>query len=323
MCLTNETLSLAIETMSAESPSVIEEFLSERQVMMIAGEPGVGKSIIASQLAISLSSQTAVFGCLAVPSPRRVFYLQLEGTLEQSMERLKRMRQAIPIQTENIHWEFQRTFNVLESPQVTTLIEHIKTWEAPDVVIIDPLYQCVFGELAKELPCKALLKFIDSLRAAFSKCAVILVHHTRKPTYGADGVRVQEDDAFFGSQWLKAYVDTSYNLRKYSQKYKDQVILENKKNRGGDVLKELILHYDPETDTCSGAVELAEQSGYERVIKFLHTKKLAGLTTDFYEVMGACHLSYRAVRTIQQLLLTRKLLRCDKVLGKKKIWEPY
>ena len=179
----------------------------------------------------------------------------------------------------------------------------------------------MFGELSAELPTKALIRFLDVALARFPAMAIVLVHHTKKPSYTSEGKPLEEDAPCYGSQWLKAYVDPSYLLRASSGR-KDHVVLINKKDRHSACLKELILHYDPESDTVSTDAPPGQQSGYERTVNYLKLCKAEGRTTDFYEVLEATGISTQHLRRIQVQLLSKGMLICDKFNGKKRIWEP-
>ena len=322
--LTGDDLAFAIQTATIERPAVADEFLYEGDVLMLVGEPGVGKSILTTQLACSLTSGIPIFDFFKTPTPRAVYYLQLEGRPEQAYERMQRMSQKIRLNSALFYWDCRRGLDLLDRIQVEALLRDIAAWGQPiGLLVIDPLYQAVFGEIARELPAKAIIRFLDAARTLFKPCAILLVHHTKKSSYTREGKKVEEDDSFFGSQWLKAYVDTSFLLTVGGGRYAgEQVMLICKKSRGGDVVKDLILHYEPETDTVTADAPFEEQSGYERVSKFLLKVKSEHRNTDFFEIMNACKMSYRQVRYIQIALLKAGKLRCDKLLGKKKIWEP-
>ena len=310
-----------IDTLEVSHQPLVEGLLYQRHITFIAGEPGGGKSIIATQLALSLSSGTIALGSLAVPQPRRVYYLQLEGSYPDTIDRIRRMRTKVPMNTANLAWDFRTGLDLLSPLQGQELLMDIGTWGNPDLLIIDPLYQAVFGELSAELPTKALLKFIDIARTRFDPVAVLLVHHTRKPSY-SEGRKVKEEDPFYGSQWLKAYVDSSYILSSGHGKYTDHVFLTNKKDRYSVAIKELLLHYDPETDTVTTDAPFEEQSPYERVVKHLAACKAAGRTTDFFETSSVTKTSFRHLRRLMLTLLKKGMLRADKYEGHKKIWEP-
>ena len=316
-----EALRLAIASASSHQQALVDEFLYERNVLMLAGAPGTGKSILAAQLALALTTGSVTFGSLQVPHPRSVYYLQLEGSEQDAFERLRRMGAKIPTDTEHLCWDFRKGLNLLDHKQALALLTDIAAWRKPDLLILDPLYQTVFGELSAELPTKALIRFLDMALTKFDPMAILLVHHTKKPSYSATGTLIDEDDPFYGSQWLKAYVDTSYLLKGAKTARKDHVVLVNKKDRHSSCAKELFLHYEPETDTVTTDVAADQQSGYERVLNYLRVVKGTGFSTDFYEVMEKCTLSYQHLRRIQLQLLAKGMIRCDKYSGKKKLWE--
>lgn len=310
-----------IDTLEVSHHPLVEGLLYQRHVTFIAGEPGGGKSIIATQLALALSSGSMVFGSLAVPQPRRVYYLQLEGSYPDTIDRIRRMRTKVPVNTTNLAWDFRTGLDLLSPLQGQEMIMDISTWGNPELLIVDPLYQSVFGELSAELPTKALIKFLDVARAHFDPCAILLIHHTRKASYASDGRKIKEDDPFYGSQWLKAYVDESYVLSSGDGPYKDHVFLTNKKDRYSVGVKELLLHYDPETDTVSTDAPLAEQSPYERVIKYLALCHREQRTTHFFEVAKETSISFRHLRRLVPVLCSKGLLVANRREGHRKIWE--
>lgn len=319
--LTAEALRLAVATATDDQPVLIDDFLYEKDVLMIAGDPGVGKSVVLTQLALHLTGATSAYGFLPIPVPKRVYYLQLEGKPEQAYERIRRMAGVVSWEPTRLLWDARKGLNVLDLRQVQGVLTDIASWGGVDVVIIDPIYKVVFGPLGKEEPTQALIRFSDLLQTHFG-CAVILSHHTHRPGYGSDGKKIEEEDPFYGSQWLKAHVDSSYHLKHPGGKYKDRVTLYNKKTRGNDVIRELLLHYDPETDTLSTDAPIDKQSAYERAVKFLAECRQTGRQTDAYEMQEVLMTSMRHVMRIQQQLLEKGHVRCDKLNGKKRIWEP-
>src|SRR3990167_1938779 len=202
-----DALQADLDTLQVAHHPLVEGLLYQGHTTFIAGEPGGGKSIVATQLALSLSSGSAAFGTLAVAAPRRVYYLQLEGSYPDTIDRIRRMLTKVPVTPANLAWDFRTGLDLLDPNQASQLLTDITSWAVPDLLVIDPLYQAVFGELSAELPTKALLRFLDRARMMFPSCAILLIHHTRKTSYGSDGKKIQEADPFYGSQWLKAYVD--------------------------------------------------------------------------------------------------------------------
>src|SRR3990167_5615503 len=325
MGLTSDDLTLAIQTATTERPALAEDFLYEGDVLMLVGEPGVGKSILTTQLACSLTLGQPVYDFFNVPIPRCVYYLQIEGEPEQAYERMQRMARKVSRNSTLLYWDARpQGIDLLDPIQTQTILKEIAGWgRKPDLIVIDPLYQSVFGELARELPSKAIIRFLGAARTLFKPCAFVLVHHSKRTSYTRDGKPIEEVDPYFGSTWLKAYINTSFLLKPGKGQYAgDQVMLVCKKSRGADVVRDLILHYDPETDTVSADAPVDEQSGYERVSKFLTECKQRGKYSNFFEVRDACKLSTRQLRYVQIALLRSGKLRCDKWDGHKKLWQP-
>ncbi len=325
MLRTGDELRTAIQTASTEQPVLIEDLLYAKNVLMVAGAPGAGKSIVMTQLALAASTGSRLFGALPIPRPLRVYYLQLEGSDNESFARMRRMQDQVPLNANNLAWDFRIGLNLLDSHQADQLLLDVAAWGVvPDIFILDPLYQAVFGEISKELPSMALIRFIDLLRTRFG-CAVILNHHTHREKHDLQGRPVEENDPFYGSQWLKAYVDTSYLLKPITGKYKNRVDLLNKKDRHSACLKQLMLHFDPESDTVSLDIPSGHRSsGYERVLAFLLRCRQENRTTHFHEVMEECNLSASHLHRIQAILLAKKVVRCDKrdsANNLRRIWE--
>ena len=324
--LFGEALLQAIRTASTDQPVLIEDFLYARNVLMLAGAPGTGKSIVMTQLALASSTATPLFGVLPIPKPLSVYYLQLEGSENESYARIRRMQEKVHLNTQNLCWDFRKGLNLLDSRQADQLLLDIASWRPPDILILDPLYQCVFGEIAKELPSMALIRFVDLVIERFG-CAVILNHHTHRESYApGTGQKIEEEDPFYGSQWLKAYVDTSYLLKPISGKYKNRIDLLNKKDRHSACLKQLMLHFDPESDTVSLEVPPGQKSsGYERALAFLLKCRQENRTTHFHEIMEECGISAAHLHRIQLMLIGKKVVRCDKRDADnhlRRVWEP-
>ena len=279
---TATTLAADLDAPPAHALPLVQDFLYQPKVTMLAAEPGVGKSLLATQLALSLSSGTPLFEFLPVPTPQPVYYLQLEGDYEEFLDRVRQMRQLIPVNPDLLCWDTFPVLNVLREESGQRLIQRIKSWRIPALVIIDPIYRTVFGGLSKDEPASAFVRFSTLLQAELG-CAQLLLHHTHRPSRTRDGDLIVEADPFYGSQWLKAHVDVSYHMEA-TDKERSAVRLTCKKSRGANVLESLYLAYHLETMTCSMNVDSKEGDILNRIIIFLNICKQSGKDTDSYEV---------------------------------------
>ncbi|MEK7092734.1 MAG: hypothetical protein AAB907_03865, partial [Patescibacteria group bacterium] len=115
----------------------------------------------------------------------------------------------------------------------------------------------------------------------------VFIHHTTKSEHDAAGNPLE--DPFYGSQWLRAHIDTSYQLKRGPEK--NWVSLYCKKDRGGEVHHQIFLQYDAETDTAffdhhaKGIVELTSTAkiAYEALagLGLLEKSEALDRLTDF------------------------------------------
>ena len=315
---TGATLLSDLENLTITSHSLIEDFLYTPKVTMIAADPGVGKSLIATQIALSLSSATALFGIFAIPTPARVYYLQLEGDYEEFIERMRLMREVVPLDPAYLCWDTTPVLNVLNPVHEDIVVKRIKSWGRPDLIIFDPIYRTVRGGLSKDEPASAFVQFSSRLKATFH-CAQLLLHHTHRPSRERDAK--EEDDPFYGSQWLKAHVDVSY-LLKAENPDRSRASLINKKARGANVLRYISLEYHPETMTCSMRFNPGEGDALTRILTYVNFCKQSGKVTDFYEVAQVCSISHAHLR--RQIKLPALIEKVDFANDppNKTLWKP-
>ena len=283
-----------LATYREERQPIIEDFLYEKQVLMISSDAGVGKSVLSEQAFLCLIRPQALFGYMAIRKPYRVYYLQLEGDYGEYIDRARMMRAVIPIEEGTFIWDECRLAEASNSAWVKGTLQEMDKIK-PEVFIVDGLYKLTGLKLASEEGSKAIIRFLDQVQSAFD-CAVWLNHHIHRIKY-QEGKAVDEDDPFYGSQWLKAHVDTSFLMKRGA---KDQVGLFLKKSRGSDVPKEILLHFNPETFTLFTETDLDQMSGEEKVIAFYKRLLKSGRnSTTFEEVQAETKGSHSHIRRIQ------------------------
>ena len=309
-----------LESLVYQPVPLVEDFLYQHTVTMWASDPGTGKSVLATQLAISLSSGTPVFGVLEVPKPVPVYYLQLEGHYAEFIQRMRYMRQVVPITPDHLCWDSTAHLNVLRDDHVNSLIKRIEEWwQVPALIVIDPIYMAVSGGLSKDEPSSAFVRFSSILRETFG-AAILLIHHTHKPIY-QNGKMVEEDDPSYGSQWLKAHVDVNYILKKSGAEH-EGVTFYNKKARGANVYKCLALTYHPETYTCSVDLKAKEGKALIRVLAFLDECRKQNRTTNFSEIASTVGVSHAHLRRLQGDSALTDHVEFITTNGHKTLWKP-
>ena len=314
---TGELLQKDLANLSLELPMLISDFLYAQTSTMLASDPGIGKSIISMQVALSLSSGTTLFGTFAIPQPQKVYYLQLEGSYYQTIERLRLMQQKIPILVENLCWDMGEGFNVLRESDWLKIEQRIKTFGKPALLIIDPIYMIVAGGLSEDRPASAFVRFSNALLQTFGT-ANWLNHHTHRSHYSKNGEKVEEDDPFYGSQWLKAHLDASWLMTRSG---KSKVRLECKKDRNSTLTRRVDLVYHEDSMTCENVL-YAEAPAMTKVLTLISECKVRNITISFSEIQEKTGVSHAHLRRLQNEIGKLNLVRFIKSSGKSTLWQP-
>ena len=217
--------------------------MREQDSCVFVGNEKSGKSLFIFQLVCSLTTQHPFIDKYNVPKQSRVSYIQIEGELSDSQDRMKRMIKTLDFNPDYFHLKFSPPMELENRGYALGLRECImKHWKAngcesgkPDVLIIDPVYFAFIGSLNDD---KVVRQFIGNLRIIKDSlgCTLILVHHTHKQRWDYTGDKLDEgDEAIFGSKFLKAYPD---HVLLFNYDKKEEVrILSCTTQRSGDIIK--------------------------------------------------------------------------------------
>lgn len=317
--LTGNALRHAIDNRPVGHEAMVEEFLHSRTTTMIAADAGTGKSVVITQAMLQLAAGEPVFGFFHVPRPRYVYYFQLEGSPDETLDRMNAMSDVINIDTGRFYWDAESVLNCMDEMSVLETLQQINTWEhIPDVVVLDPIYMAVAGDLKNGEVASALVKFAERLKRMYG-CAVIFVHHTHRQKYGNDGRRIDEDDPYYGSQWLKAHIDVGFHQKSRGGGTAG-VELIAKKSRGGDVQSRIALTFDPATFTVRTDTDRSSMSGEDLVLSYLRRCVREGTHADFQGAQEATELSTASLRRIQRDLTQRGVIQVLRVNGRNRAW---
>ena len=283
-----------------ERVAIIEGLLYEKSVMMVAADPGAGKSVLIANIMANLSMGLLVFGSLYCPKARKCYYIPFERGYEEIAERLKHIQTTTPINYENIYVNDSFIgMNVINSDDATTIIETIKSECVPDLIILDPIYASVAGGLSTDEKASMFCRFSAKLQAEFG-CSIWLNHHTVKETYSSfSGEKIGKSDPFYGSQWLKAHCTASYYMKQDPSG--EGIVLEKKKDSQGNLLDKISLGFNPD-DYTQYAREIDSETTTEIKIKtFLRNCKATKKTFTFAQLKGC-------IKGVSQATLRRYLI---------------
>jgi hypothetical protein len=208
----------------------------------VAGPTGVGKTNLLLRLTRCLCEGSAFLG-LAIPQPRRVLYLALEGSERGMRRRLRKVWAGADPEARQRFSLAQITFSLASDDDLNRL-EALLYSVRPQVLIIDPLRNAhPFDENASHDAAR-LTGILDGIIARHH-CAIICAHHDRKrPPFvrrdtGTDRVR--------GSTALTGWLSFCLSIDP-DPKTPDLLLAEWTKTRDAELpLPSLVLEFDRDT----------------------------------------------------------------------------
>ena len=199
--------------------TLVDHLLYEGDQMMLIGVEGIGKSILVLQMAACLSCGDDFMDKFEVPHAVSTLYVQTEGSLKTTQDRLKKMQVGINVNPQ--------LFNVYYMPGMTLdqnagLDKFLRVVDKgidagmvkPRAIFIDPVYSAMKGDLSDN---QAVRAFIHNIRVVADTydCAIVLIHHERKSKRDFRGRLVTEAgrEVVLGSTTFNAAIDTGYRLQ--------------------------------------------------------------------------------------------------------------
>jgi putative DNA primase/helicase len=164
-------------------PIIGQGIMPQQTAMIIAGESGVGKSLITLEIAVRLAMGWQIFD-LDVPTARTIKIFQAENPLDQVQFRLRRIIQGLRISRlpDTIHFSNPKTrYDLSNARTIKTMISEIQACSA-DVFIIDPLIS--FHAVNENDNVMIRSRVLDNvtLMCRETGAAAIVVDHFNKPT---------------------------------------------------------------------------------------------------------------------------------------------
>lgn len=201
---------------------LIEPLLPVGGALSIYGDPKVGKSYAAIQLALSISDGTPFLG-FPVRSKGPVVYIQLDTPRSLWGQRLDALRET-GLDIDSLHLADRETlgtwpFDIL-NPEHALLLRSSLEPLNPAAVIIDTLRE---AHSADENDATPMRNVMADLVAATQPAALITVSHSRKSSYeqGADLINDQR-----GSNYVVSRMDAIVRFSKKTMVYTGRAIEE-------------------------------------------------------------------------------------------------
>lgn len=185
---------------------VASGLLFERTKMIVYGRYKSLKSMLGLDLAFSLASGEDWLGFSTPDEGVSVFYLQLEISYQLFRLRLDKTwahRKLYQSLAKPLHFWTQHWLKLDQPEGLRLMDEYLRRYQ-PDVVIIDPLYKVVSGNLLTVLDMQKVIDALDTLIGKHG-VSIIVISHTRK---GMMDMGEWGSDDLIGSFVFSAWADT-------------------------------------------------------------------------------------------------------------------
>lgn len=203
------------EHIPTPTPIIADGILNEGNKLIMYGKPKAMKSIGVKRLMLSLAEGQAWLGHQTPSSGVRVLYLQMEITKFETQYRLRGMVNGTGGVTlaEVRVWTNMAGIKIDTSAGYDELEQEIVD-VAPQLVIIDPIYKVLSGDMLNAQHMAPLFDALDRLIVRHG-IAVVLIHHARK---GPSDPKERHVDAgaedMMGSVLFSAWPDSVIRVKR-------------------------------------------------------------------------------------------------------------
>lgn len=307
---------------------LVENFLWRGSISILVGPEKVCKSIFTSQKAMAMTTGESFLGCFDIVKPLNVLYIQAEGDMGETKERVQKAIKDNGIQWNPELWrhhfpaalcldvdgELDYDGNY-PTGTYNELVNRIDKDEFhPDVIIIDPLYMSLAGGLIPDEPARAFCRNMRRLKEKYN-CAIMVVHHQHRPVKNQFGGYVEEgDNAIYGSSMWKNFASHVIRISsvdkngKYISPEKEGDVKYRKitcaTQRNNNVIKKLILKLNQ--DPLFFEIENLNSTNQTIDIVLGNIKALGSATTK--DIADRTGLNQRTVGNIFSKLKKDKII---------------
>jgi len=262
-------------------PAIAENFIYQKSIIMISGDPGVGKSTINANIIRDLSEGVPVFNFFYVPKPVLVYYIPFERGNYEVADRLRALSSVIEpnwhniiINPDYIGWDlFDGKQAKAFTDEVVADLKEYMPIGMEIVVMFDPIISMVSGEIKEEKYAKAITRCANIIQTA-TNCAMILTNHTIKNASTAKG-KPTKVDPFYGSQAFKAFC--TYGVHVSRDKERGGVNMVSTKSSHGNVIENIHLNYDAFTYSLFAKTDNSSLKCSEKVLAVVRAIRASGV----------------------------------------------
>jgi len=214
--------------------------LTRQSRLCVGGHPGIGKSVIVTQMGQELSMGIKILDKFSCKKPQRVLYIQEEIGPRSYQIRLEKVISFY--QKSDTFWHLSSTSFTFEDKVLIVKLKSFVLQNKIDIIIFDPLYKI---HTRRENDPSDMAQLFQAMDRLINECgvAVIIVHHLRKPFMTYKGEVISMGSMDFRGAIIASWADTLALIEETDTK--DKLKLTWAKTRNApEELHPLYLHFD-------------------------------------------------------------------------------
>lgn len=201
----------AIERLPEGERWLVEEFLTNSSIAVLAATPKAGKTWVALALAVAVASGTPAMGRFHVPSPGTVLLFHAEDDSRAVRERIESIAVGAGLEFEKLPIHVIRAERLrLDDPEDRRSLEALLAELRPKLLVLDPMVRLHGGAESYVGHMSELFGYLRSLQRRFG-VAVLLTHHVSK---NLPKNVTQPGQAMRGSGDIHAFYDHGATLQR-------------------------------------------------------------------------------------------------------------
>jgi len=162
---------------------LVEDLIGRREIVMLTGDPGVGKSWLALDLAVRLANGDPTWLGRGLNHHGRVLYVDQENPEAAARQRLKKLG-LTPEGMKNMHYLWFQGVRFDAEPD--RILEHVYLYE-PELVVVDSFSRVHFQNENSPEAMNPLINAAVYPMARELGATVVLIHHLPKEGRGPRG----------------------------------------------------------------------------------------------------------------------------------------
>ena len=163
---------------------LVDEIIGKGDLVVLAGDTGLGKSIIAHQIGVFLATgEEEVLG-FEIPRVRRVLYLNFELSNDEFNRRHRKIASSITSKSKlkNFQYNVVNTKKGLFDDNWDRIIKTIENSYPFDLIIVDNLYTSTSVNDEKNHDLKKILRKITDVSNVHGSAVLVITHHRKHST---------------------------------------------------------------------------------------------------------------------------------------------